>query len=157
MLIEAEDDDFAALVAGIAPRGLMLAAGGIEDAETLTMLRSLAGSIRAGFRPAAWLIVEQDTVIGLCSPIAAPGPAAALDIGYGVAASWRRLGAARRAVADVVDWARADPRIQAVTAATATGNIASQRVLVANSFARTGMAHDDDHGELICWRIDVTA
>lgn len=156
MLIEAEDDDFAALIDGRAPRRLMLAVGGIEDTATLAMLRGLADSIRSVFRPAAWLVVEESTVVGLCSPIAAPGPDANLNIGYGIAASWRRRGAAQRAIADVVAWARADQRITAVTAETATGNLASQRVLIANGFARTGMAHDDEHGELICWRIDVT-
>lgn len=155
MLIEAEDEDFVALIAGVAPRGLMLAAGGIEDAATLAMLRGLADSLRGGFRPAAWLIVEEATVVGLCSPIAAPGPDASLDIGYGVAASWRRRGVAQRAVADAIAWARGDPRIVAVTAQTATGNTASQNVLIVNGFTRSGLAHDDEHGALICWRIET--
>lgn len=156
MLIEATDDDFDALIAGTGPNGLLLAAGGIADTETLVMLRGLANRIRPEFRPAAWMIVEIGAVVGLCSPIAVPGPDASLNIGYGVAESWRNRGSARRAIADVIAFARADPRIQAVTAETATGNIPSQRVLAANGFARVGTAQDDEHGALICWRIDTT-
>jgi RimJ/RimL family protein N-acetyltransferase len=48
-----------------------------------------------------------------------------------------------------------DPLIRGVSAGTATANVASQRVLEANGFARTGTRIDPEDGEVIVWRRDI--
>jgi RimJ/RimL family protein N-acetyltransferase len=155
MLIAATDDDFASLLDESPRRGLGLPPGGVEAASVLHMLRALARKVRAEFSPAAWLIVEADEVVGLCSIIRPPSPEGVAEIGYGVAASRRRRGVARRAVADVLAWARNDSPLTAITAETAVGNTPSQRVLEHNGFARVGLRNDPEDGELIRWRVDV--
>ena len=40
-------------------------------------------------------------------------------------------------------------------AATALGNLPSQRVLEANGFVRNGIGHDDDEGETIVWGLET--
>ncbi|MBC7520307.1 MAG: GNAT family N-acetyltransferase [Sandarakinorhabdus sp.] len=156
MLILATDADFAALVAGTALPGLAIAPGGIEGAEILAMLRGLSAEIGASFTPNAWLMVKDDEIAGLVSITSAPKDGA-IDIGYGVAASRRRRGIARSAIAELVAWANGDPRVTAITAATSPDNPASQRVLAANGFARIGTTIDPEDGPLILWRSETAA
>lgn len=151
MLISAEDTDFTALLSGEAPRGLVLPDSEIAPRGVLEMLRDLAARIRPHFAPAAWWIVDNGEVVGLCSLTHVPS-AGAIDIGYGVAPSRQGRGHARRAIADIVEWASSDPRVTAVTAETSVHNHASQRVLEHNGFMRVGERLDPEDGELICWR-----
>jgi RimJ/RimL family protein N-acetyltransferase len=155
MLIDAEDRHFAALIEGRAPAGFRLAAGGIETPEILTMLQDLANRIRVRFAPAAWMMVEDREIVGLCSLLNAPGADRVCAIGYGVAASRRRRGVARRAVAELLEWARQDHYISAITAETVVDNRPSHGVLEANGFRRTGFRTDPEDGNLICWQYDI--
>jgi hypothetical protein len=157
VLLAADDEVFARLVAGHAPEGFALAAGGIEGRPILEMLRDVAARVRAGISPAAWVIIENGEAVGLCSLMNAPDAAGQVEIGYGVAASRRGQGAASRAVAEMVRWAHTQPDITHVTANTAVANLASQRVLAANGFSRTGTRTDPEDGDLICWKIDVAS
>jgi len=155
MLIEATDAHFAALIAGRAPDGLTVAEGGVETPEVLAMLRALSAEVGESFQPNAWLIVEDGEVVGLTSLVRTPYVGDTVMIGYGVAASRRGRGIARRAVAELLAWARADWRVTTVTAETSIHNAASQRVLEANGFARTGQRTDEEDGELVCWAVGV--
>lgn len=153
MLLEADDESFASLISGDSIAGFSVAEGGLESAETLSMLRALAADIRARFSPAAWLIVEAGEVVGLCSLLAAPSAEGVANIGYGVAKSRRGRGIAKRAVADLISWARGVPAITAISAETAVANTASQRVLEQNGGVRFGERLDPGDGELYCWTI----
>ena len=155
MLIEATDAHFAALIAGEAPDGLTLAEGGVETPEMLAMLRGLSAEVGETFEPNAWLIVEDGEVVGLTSLVRTPYVGDTVMIGYGVAASRRGRGIATRAVADLLAWARSDHRVTTVTAETAIDNLASQRVLEANGFTRSGEREDEDDGPLFCWSVGV--
>jgi RimJ/RimL family protein N-acetyltransferase len=152
VLLEADDRDFVALLNGRPRRLLTLAPGGLETPEVLQMLRRVACRIREKFAPVGWLIVDGNEIVGLCTLKNAPAEDGVVEIGYGIAASRRRQGLARQAIAQVLAWARTNPRIAAVTAETAVENLASQRVLEHNGFLRVGERRDADDGELICWR-----
>lgn len=156
MLVAAEDEDFAVLIAGGPVRGWRVTEG-IETEAVLAMLRGLAAEVRTAFRPAAWLIIEDNNVVGLCSLLEPPIPGRELKIGYGVAPTRRGRGVAGRAIAELVVWARSHAHIDAITAETGTGNPASQRVLTANGFAQVGTRIDAEDGALQCWRIGVGA
>jgi RimJ/RimL family protein N-acetyltransferase len=155
VLIEATDADFAALIDGNAPGRLKLPDGGLESPDVLRMLRDVARRVREDFSPAAWIIVEDEAVVGLCSLKNAPGADGVVEIGYGVAPTCRRRGVARRAVFDLLVWARSQTAIIAVTAETSTDNASSQGVLEANGFIQIGARVDDEDGDLVCWRIAV--
>jgi RimJ/RimL family protein N-acetyltransferase len=155
MLIEADDLHFANLVAGVPLEVGSLANGGLESPDVLAMLRLLAHSVRQQFRPAAWLIVERGEVVGLCSILNVPTPEGVVRIGYGIAASCRNQGVARRAIAEILRWARSEPRVKTVSAETSVQNIASQRVLERNGFLPVGKRTDEEDGELICWEASV--
>ena len=155
MLIEATDAHFADLIAGRDPEGLTVAEGGVETPEVIAMLRDLSAEVGESFEPNAWLIVEDGEVVGLCSLVRTPYVGDSVMIGYGVAASRRRRGIAKRAVADLLAWARDDDRVSTVTAETSIHNGPSQRVLEANGFARSGEREDEDDGPLFCWAVEV--
>lgn len=156
MLIEAKTPDFAALLRGEAPAPYRLADSPVAPPEVLAMLTELAERIGVTFRPSAWMMVEDGEIVGLISPTQPLDPAdRSLLIGYGVAPTRQGQGAATRAVADLVAWARDDDRVLALTAETSVDNPASQTVLARNGFQRVGEREDVEDGPLICWRLQV--
>jgi RimJ/RimL family protein N-acetyltransferase len=156
MIVEARDEDFAALLRGAAPGDFRLPEEPLESPEVLGMLRDLAGGIRPRFSPCAWLIVEDNEVVGLCSIVAPPTPGA-IQIGYGVTSSRRRRGVATRAIAALAAWAAADPRVLALKAETSVHNGPSQRALERNGFEKTGDRSDPEDGDLFCWTLNVVS
>ncbi len=155
MLIAATDKHFSDLIEGVPPVGHTLATGGIESPEILQMLRVLAAQVSARFVPAAWLIVENNEVIGMCSLKAPPSADGAADIGYGIAETQRGRGCGGRGIAEIVAWARTEPLINTLTAETSINNTPSQSVLKRNGFEHTGNRLDDEDGMLLCWRLSV--
>jgi RimJ/RimL family protein N-acetyltransferase len=138
------------LVEGRSPDGLMLPPEGIADPDVLEMLRGLANSIRPAFRPACWMMVEDDEIVGLCSIVKQPSDRG-VDIGYGVSPGRRGLGFASAAVGALLAWGRDDERLLCIRAETSIDNIPSQRVLQRNGFDRVGERVDEEDGRLICW------
>ena len=153
MLIEADDRAFENLAAGNAPNDLTLAQADWETRDVLLMLQARAREIRQGFAPAAWLIVEQGELVGMCSILKVSPASGSLEIGYGVAPACRAQGVCTRAIAEIVLWARHDPRVAELCAETIVSNIASQRVLQRNGFARVGERVSAEDGPVICWAI----
>ncbi|HTN62295.1 MAG TPA: GNAT family N-acetyltransferase [Devosia sp.] len=154
MIIEATASHFALLRVGNAPDGLRLPPDDLAPDEVIDMLGKLADSIRPHFEPNAWIIVEDDEIVGLCSMVRAPE----LDgthVGYGVAPSRWGLGIATRAIADLLAWARSEPLLDWIGAETGVDNIASQRVLEHNGFQRIGTRIDNEDGPLLCWRANT--
>ncbi|MBY2932440.1 GNAT family N-acetyltransferase [Rhizobium leguminosarum] len=151
MIIELTTRDFEALLKGIAPRNLRLVQdSAIAPPEILEMLNRLATDIGAEFSPSAWMIVEDGEIVGLCSIVRVPQDGN-IHIGYGVAPTRQGLGCPTRAIGQLLEWARNDPRVALISAETGVENIASQRVLERNGFTRAGERIDAEDGPLICW------
>jgi RimJ/RimL family protein N-acetyltransferase len=154
MLIAAEDDDFANLISGRAPCDFRLPDSPLAPADVLEMLRSLAATVRNDFAPSGWMIVEDGEIVGLCSVVRPPTDSV-LEIGYGVAPTRQRRGITKRAIAELLRWAKSDYRIDAVTAETSVDNVASQIVLSSNGFVQTGKRVDLEDGEVLCWKAPI--
>ncbi|MDE8759317.1 MULTISPECIES: GNAT family N-acetyltransferase [Rhizobium] len=151
MIIELTPIDFDALLKGSAPLDLRLVPdSAIAPPEVLEMLSRLAADIGAAFSPSAWMIVEEDEIVGLCSIVRMPRDGN-IRIGYGIAPSRQGRGCTTRAIGQLLAWGRSDPRVARLSAETGIGNIASQRVLERNGFIRTGERIDAEDGPLICW------
>ena len=135
--------------------GLRLPPGGLDAAPVLEWLERTAKTIDelTGAR-SAWIIASGDEAVGLISYKAPPADAA-VEIGYGIAASRRDRGHASRAVALLVR--EASRAGLSLTAETATGNRASEVVFEKSSFARVGTRLDAEEGALVCWRRDCGA
>ena len=115
----------------------------------------MAARLREAGCEGSWLIVTRDEVVGLCGYKQPPSETGKVEIGYGIAMGRRGFGYARSAVRAMLDRARRDPLVLAMTAATTTANVVSQHVLERNGFVRTGTSYDPDDGELIWWRHDL--
>ncbi|WP_037094727.1 GNAT family N-acetyltransferase [Rhizobium leguminosarum] len=152
MIIELTAYDFAALLKGFVPANTRLVSDSvIAPPEVLEMLASIAAEIGAKFIPSAWMIVEEGEIVGLCSVIRAPEDGE-IHIGYGIAPSRERRGCATRAIGQLLEWARKDPRVRLLSAETGVDNIASQRVLERNGFIRAGERIDPEDGPVIRWQ-----
>lgn len=151
-LVAVEDADFAWML-GEAPgrAGLAAPPGGVDDPAVLAIVRRMTAALLKAHDRGSWMMVEAGEVVGLCSYRRAPDAAGEVEIGYGVAVARRNLGHATRAVAAMVEAARADPKVRALTASTAVANLASQKALERNGFARIGRDMDPEDGELILW------
>jgi RimJ/RimL family protein N-acetyltransferase len=152
-LLPASAAHFERLCAGMPPEpGVALPSTPLANEGVLPMLAGLAATIRAEFDPCAWLVLDSARLVGLISLTGAPA-GGTITIGYGIAPSERERGAAAGAVAAVLDWARSDARVRRIEAETGTDNVASQRVLERNGFAKAGERTDDEDGALLCWQI----
>jgi RimJ/RimL family protein N-acetyltransferase len=152
MLIELTGSDFDALLNGIAPRNLRLVPdSAIAPPDVLEMLARLAAEIGAEFSPSAWMMVEDGEVVGLCSVVRMPRDGE-IPIGYGVAPARQGRGCTTRAIGQLLEWGRSDPRVARISAETGVENVASQRVLERNGFVRTGERIDAEDGPVICWQ-----
>jgi RimJ/RimL family protein N-acetyltransferase len=152
-LVVCTDAHFAWMLGGEPPSPeLRLPPGGIEAAPILEMLRTLMADIRKAHPVCAWLVTEDDEVVGLCSFTRAADGEGIPHIGYGVAESRRRRGHATRAIRLMVIEVLRDPNVRGIGAETSVANIPSQRVLEENGFAKTGTRIDDEDGEVFVWR-----
>lgn len=153
-LLETRDAHFAWMLGEApAPRGLRLPVGGVDTPRVLRWLRRVQ---RERGDACGWIMVLDGEVVGLCGHKGPPNAAGEAEVGYAVAPAHRRKGYATRAVALALAAAGDDPRLTAITAETALGNLASQRVLIANGFIDVGRSHDDEEGEMIVWRREIT-
>lgn len=154
MIVETTQEDYKSLCLNRAPGTYRLADSPIAPAPILELLEGAAQQVSETFSPAAWLIVEDNEIVGLCS-IKRPPEDGVIEIGYGIAPTQQNRGVASRAVGDIVAWARAVPHVTAITAETAPSNVASVRVLERNGFIRAGERLDDEDGLVICGHCSV--
>jgi RimJ/RimL family protein N-acetyltransferase len=153
-LLETRDAHFAWMLGeALAPEGLRLPEGGVDTPRVLRWLRRVQRERGDG---GGWILVMDGEVVGLCGHKGPPNAAGEAEIGYAVAPAHRRKSYATRAVALALAAAGDDPRISAITAETALGNLRSQRVLLANGFTDVGRSHDDEEGEMIVWRREIS-
>ena len=71
-----------------------------------------------------------------------------VEIGYSIVEAFQRRGIASAAIAQLVDRAFADPRVEVVTAETPVTFTASRGLLEKCGFALTGTRTDPEDGEL---------
>jgi [ribosomal protein S5]-alanine N-acetyltransferase len=89
-----------------------------------------------------WAIVDGGAIAGLISLNDVLRGALQLgNVGYWVDRSRNGRGLASAALADVVDFAFGEAQLHRLEAGTLPDNVASQRVLERNGFARFGYAH----------------
>jgi len=63
---------------------------------------------------------------------------------------------AQRMIRGLLEFARRDPCVTTVVAATSAGNAASQGVLERNGFEKTDKSDDPEDGPLLWWRIGLS-
>lgn len=155
-VIPMTDADYAWLL-GEASRddGLRQCDGGIAPNEVTAMLRGItAGLATNDPRPLAWLIAEDNEVVGMTS-FTKRLPDGRYEIGYGIAPAHEGRGVMTAAMTALLPILRADGH-RGLTAATSVDNPGSQRVLEKNGFEHQGTRDDPEDGMLNLWAIDLT-
>jgi Acetyltransferases, including N-acetylases of ribosomal proteins len=71
-----------------------------------------------------------------------PDAEGAVEIGYGIDETYRRMGYATEAVSGIVNWALTQDGVRLVTAQTEPSNKISQKVLLKNGFIRDGYGEE---------------
>jgi RimJ/RimL family protein N-acetyltransferase len=157
ILVEASDAHFAWMLGEAAAPApdFRLPPGGVDSPQILRLLRAMARRLRVAGSRGSWLVVTDNEVVGLCGYKQPPNADKRVEIGYGIAECRRNRGYAGRAVHAMLEFARRDPMVSSVVAATSVSNQASQSVLERNGFARTGTSVDPDDGTLIWWRCEL--
>jgi RimJ/RimL family protein N-acetyltransferase len=151
VLIEATDADFRWMLGEhCCQNGLRLPEGGVDAPVVLGIVHAISMRLHDAGSRASWLVVCNGEVVGLCSYRRPPADRR-VEIGYGIALSKRGNGYATSAVAAMVQAAALDPCVDTLTAETALQNLASQRVLERNGFARASTRIDSEDGEVIGW------
>lgn len=126
-----------ALLAG-EDTGLPLAAG-YPHVDTADALRTYVENGQSD-QDGGWFVTLADDgrVIGDCGTLGWTDDRGRVEIGYGLAAQFRRQGYGTEAARALADWVAAQPDVYAVTAAVQVGNLASRRLLERLDFALVG-------------------
>jgi RimJ/RimL family protein N-acetyltransferase len=133
---------------------LQVAPGALPPDALLAMAER---DLQAG-KPAIWhapflFVDEQGVVVGSGGFKGLPREGR-VEIGYGVASTFRGRGFATTAVEQLLGLAFAQVEIVGVVAETATDNLPSQRVLQKLGFGAIGRRDCSDDGPLIVWNFD---
>lgn len=151
-LIEATDEHFLWIARGEGEMaGLALPPGGVEEPAVLPIVRRMTARLRAAGSLGSFILAADGEIVGFCGYKWPPAGGTA-EIGYSVVPARRRLGHATRALAGLVTWAAADPKVHTLTAETLIANLASQAVLSRNRFCPVGTRYDREDGEVALWR-----
>ncbi|MBC7935889.1 MAG: GNAT family N-acetyltransferase [Rhizobacter sp.] len=81
---------------------------------------------------------EENKMVGDLCIVGEPNEEGQVEIGYGTYEAFRKKGFMTEAVGGMIEWAKTQPGIKSVFAATEKTNIASFSVLQKNGFTRTG-------------------
>jgi [ribosomal protein S5]-alanine N-acetyltransferase len=93
-------------------------------------------------------IGERPTLVGTAGFKGPPNADGIVEIGYSIVETFQRRGIASAAVAQLVDRAFADPRVEVVSAETLVTLDASRGLLEKCGFTLTGTRTDPDEGEI---------
>ena len=97
---------------------------------------------------------ESGNAIGSCGFKAPPDANGMVEIAYGIAPAHQHNGYATEAAQALVQFARADARVQLIRAHTLEEKNASARVLVKCGFHSRGPVVDPDDGRVFRWEIE---
>jgi RimJ/RimL family protein N-acetyltransferase len=97
-----------------------------------------------------WTIVSkaENRMVGDLCFMGLPNAEGSIEIGYGTYDEFQRKGFMTEAVGGMIEWAKHQPDIKAITASTDKTNVASHTVLEKNNFEKTG-----ESDELFHWRL----
>ena len=99
-----------------------------------------------------WIVIEkeEDAIIGGLCFHGEPDATRSVEVGYGIDDGYCSKGYATEALGGLIDWLKADKRVDTLLAETEPTNSASIKVLTKNGFVRS------NRGDNLLFRLDVT-
>ncbi len=98
-----------------------------------------------------WTIIlkGENRMVGDLCFMGFPNDSGEIEIGYGTYEDFRGNGYMTEAVGGMVDWAKRQPAVKAITASTNKTNVASYTILQKNQFVQIGESEDLFHWKRI--------
>ncbi|MCX2474224.1 GNAT family N-acetyltransferase [Pedobacter sp. MC2016-05] len=99
-----------------------------------------------------WVVIskpDQKMVGDICF-VGEPDADGEIEIGYGTYEEFRGKGFMTEAVGRITEWAKEQPKVKSIYAATEKNNVASYSILEKNHFVNIG-----EVGDMLSWKIEL--
>ncbi|UJW86187.1 GNAT family N-acetyltransferase [Devosia sp. SL43] len=124
-----------------------------NDASMFAWVRRLIEQYPGETGYNTWFIVGGGMLCGTAGFKGPPGDDGSVEIGYSVIPEAQRRGFASEAVELLAARAFRDQRVTAIRAETLLDGVASQAVLRRCGFGQTGLRHDPEDGDVVCFEL----
>ena len=112
----------------------------LKEALEQTILPNVADTSKDYLYSTLWIVILKDgnkMVADICI-VGEPNANGEIEIGYGTYNEFQKQGLMTEAVGGMINWAKSQPKVNAIVASTEKDNIASYTVLLKNNFIKTG-------------------
>ncbi len=112
----------------------------LKEALEQTILPNVGDKNKNYLYSTLWTAISKadNKMVGDLCIVGEPNAAGEIEIGYGTYEEFRNKGFMTEAVGGMITWARNEPNVKSIFAATDKINIASFSVLIKNNFIKTG-------------------
>jgi RimJ/RimL family protein N-acetyltransferase len=124
----------------------------LKEAFEQTILPNVADKTKNYLYSTIWTAIakSENTMVGDICMIGEPDASGTIEIGYGIHEEFRNRGFMTEIVKGIIEWARLQPTVKTIIAATDRENIASCKVLEKNGFIRSGETET-----LLNWKLGI--
>lgn len=112
----------------------------LKEALEQTILPNVADTTKDYLYSTLWTVILKGAnkmVADICI-VGEPNANGEIEIGYGTYNEFQKQGLMTEAVGGMINWAKSQPKVNAIVASTEKKNIASYTVLLKNNFIKTG-------------------
>ena len=119
----------------------------LKEALEKTIIPKVADKSKDYLFYTLWTAIskKENKMVGDLCLYGEPNEKGEIEIGYGVYEEFRNQGFMTEMVQGIIEWAKAQPKIKAITASTDKDNLASFRVLEKNGFVKSGESEELFH------------
>ncbi|RDC57226.1 N-acetyltransferase [Pedobacter chinensis] len=124
----------------------------LHDALEQTILPNVSDQDKDYRYHTLWTIISKPDhkMVGDICFVGEPDPEGEIEIGYGTYEEFRGKGFMTEAIGRIIEWARAQPKVKSIFAATEKDNVASYSILEKNNFLHVGEVDD-----MLSWKIQL--
>jgi RimJ/RimL family protein N-acetyltransferase len=124
----------------------------LQEALQQTILPNVFDKDKDYLYHTLWTIISKpdNRMVGDICFVGEPDPNGEIEIGYGTYEEFRGKGFMTEAVGRILQWAKEQPKVRSVFAATTKDNVASYSILEKNGFTHIGEVDD-----MLSWKIEL--
>ncbi|MGB3078050.1 MAG: GNAT family N-acetyltransferase [Saprospiraceae bacterium] len=124
----------------------------LKDALEHTILPNVSDPTKNYLYNTLWTIISksENQMVGDICIVGEPNTEGEIEIGYGTYEDYRGKGYMSEAVGAMIEWAKSEPDVLLIVAATDKNNIASYRILEKHNFRKS-----DETESLFHWRLNL--
>ncbi len=124
----------------------------LQNALEHTILPNVSDPTKNYLYNTLWTIISksENQIVGDLCIVGEPNTEGEIEIGYGTYEEYRGKGYMSEAVGAMIEWAKCEPDVLSIVAATDKNNIASYRILEKHNFIKS-----DETESLFHWRLNL--